>query len=132
MNEVLLTVSIVVFILYAAFVIAAAIELRRTGAAIRQFLARTEAGLHPALAAMRAVLEDVMKTTSNVASITESVRDMAGTAEKVKDSVQELYENYGDGMSDAVHARIAGLKAGVSAGMTTLLKEKHERKEESS
>ncbi len=132
MIEALLAIGVVAFITYAAFTIAHIIELRRTSLALRQLIMRTEENLHPALSALRGILEDIRKTTYNVAELTESVREVAETAKRVENEVKDLYAYYMEGMGEAARANIAGLKAGVKAGMITLLKDLSERKEGSS
>lgn len=132
MTEVLLNIGIVVFIIYAAFNIANSIEMRRTSIALRQLIRRSEENLHPALSALRGILEDIGKATYNIAMLTKSLREVAETVARVENTVNGLYEYYKEGLGEAARANIAGLKAGVKAGMTTLLKDLNERKEGSS
>ena len=132
MNEVLFSVGVCVFIIYAVFSIASMIEMRRTSIALRQLINRTEESLHPALAALRGILEDIGKGTYNLAALTERVREVSETVAIVETSLGDLYEYYKEGLGEAAHANIAGLKAGVRAGMTTLLRDLNNRKEGSS
>ncbi len=135
MNEALVIigiVGIVVFIIYAAFNITHIIEMRRTSIALRKLIERTEENLHPALRALRGILEDIGKATYNIAVLTRSLREVAETVARVEGTVNGLYEYYKEGLGGAARANIAGLKAGVKAGMTTLLKDLNERKEGSS
>lgn len=132
MNETLLSIGIVVFIIYAAFNIVNTIEMRRTSIALRQLIVSSEEDLRPALAALRGILEDVGKTTNDVAVLTQSLRGVADTAARVEHTVNGLYEYYREGLGKAARANIAGLKAGVKAGVVTLLKDLNDRKEGSS
>ncbi len=132
MNEALVNIGIVVFIVYAVINIASIIEMRRASIALRQLIKRSEENLHPALTALRGILEDIGKTTYNIAVLTESLREMAETVARVENTVNGLYEYYKKDLGEAARANIAGLKAGVKAGMTTLLKDLNERKEGSS
>ncbi len=132
MNEALLSIGIVVFVIYAAFNIANSIEMRRTSIALRQLIRRSEENLHPALSALRGILEDIGKATYNIAMLTKSLREVAETVARVENTVNGLYEYYKEGVGEAARANIAGLKAGVKAGMTTLLKDLNDRKEGSS
>jgi uncharacterized protein YoxC len=129
MNEALLTIGVVAFIIYAAFNISYIIEIRRTSVALRQLIMKTEENLHPALSSVRGILEDIRKTTYNVVVLTESVREVTETVQGVEKEVKDLYEYYREGMGEAARANIAGLKAGVKAGVVTLLKDLNERKE---
>jgi hypothetical protein len=126
---VLLAIGVVAFIIYAVFSIAATLEVRRTGIAVRQFIGRIEENLHPALAAMTGILEGIRKTTDNVVELTDSVRETAEIARSIERNVKNLYEHYLEGMGEAARANMAGLKAGVKAGMTTLFKDLGEKKE---
>lgn len=132
MNEILLSAGVVVFIIYAAFNIANIIEMRRTSVALRQFIGKTEEDLHPALTALRGVLEDVGKVTYNIAELTGRVREVAETVARVENTVTGLYQSYTEGLGETAQANIAGLKAGVKAGVVTLLKDLKDRKEGSS
>jgi hypothetical protein len=132
MNETLLSIGIVVFIVYAVFSIVNTIEMRRTSIALRQLIVRSEEDLRPALAALRGILEDIGTTTDNVAVLTQSLRGVADTAARVEHTVNGLYEYYRESLGEAARANIAGLKAGVKAGVVTLLKDLNDRKEGSS
>ena len=132
MNEILLSIGIGVFIIYAAFNIASSIEIRRTSVAFRQLISRTESNLHPALASLRGILEDVGKTTAEIAVLSERVREVSETVTRFEKSLRELYDYYEVGLGEAARANIAGLKAGVKAGMVTLLRDLNNRKEGSS
>ena len=57
---------------------------------------------------------------------------MAETVARVEKTVNGLYEYYKEGLGEAARANIAGLKAGVKAGVVTLLKDLNNRKEGSS
>ena len=129
MTERLLAIGIVVFSIYAAFNISYLIEMRRTTIALRQLIKRTEENLHPALSALRGVLEDIGKSTYDIAVLTRSLREVAETVTRVENAVNGLYEYYKEGLGEAARANIAGLKAGVRAGMTTLLRDLNNRKE---
>ena len=132
MNEALVNIGIVVFVIYAGFNISNIIEMRRTSSALRQFIKRTEENLHPALTALRGILEDIGKTTYNIAVLTQSLRGVAETVARVEKTVNGLYEYYKEGLGEAARANIAGLRAGVKAGVVTLLKDLNNRKEGSS
>ena len=132
MNEALVNIGIVVFIIYAAFNIASIIEMRRTNIALRQLIKRTEENLHPALTALRSILEDIGKATYDIAALTRSLRELAETVARVENTVNGLYEYYKEGLGEAARANMAGLKAGVKAGVVTLLKDLNDRKEGSS
>jgi hypothetical protein len=129
MNKTLLTMGLVVFIIYAMFNIAYLIEMRRTSIALRQLIRRTEENLHPALTALRGVLEDIGKTTYAIAALTEGVREVVETVSTLEKNLSDLYEYYKKNLGEAARANMAGLKAGVKAGVVTLLRDLNDRKE---
>jgi hypothetical protein len=129
MNKTLLTIGLVVFIIYAMFNIAYLIEMRRTSIALRQLVRRTEENLHPALTALRGILEDIGKTTYTISALTESIREAAETVATLEKNLSDLYEYYKKNLGEAARANMAGLKAGVKAGVVTLLKDLNDRKE---
>lgn len=98
MNEALVNIGVVVFIIYAAFNIANIIEIRRTSIALRQLIKRTEENLHPALTALRGIFEDIGKATYNVAVLTRSLREVAETVARVENTINGLYEYYKEGL----------------------------------
>ncbi len=132
MNERLLDIGVVVFIIYAVINVSHIIEMRRTSIALRRFIEKTEENLHPALSAGRSVLEDIGRATHNIVELTERIREVAATLTSVEKSIRGLYEHYKEGFGEATYANIAGLKAGVKAGVATLFKDLNDRKEGSS
>jgi phage-related tail protein len=119
-NEILIAIGVVAFIIYASFNIIYLIELRRTSFALRQLIKRTDENLHPAFEKVRHILEDVGKATDNVVALTENVREIAGSVAAVEKIIKKLYGSYKKGISDATRANIAGLQAGVKTGVVTL------------
>jgi len=132
MNEIVLTTGVVVFVVYAVFHIAYLVEMRRTSAALRRFIAKTDDNIQPALSALRNIFEDIGKATENVAVLTERARDLTERMAAVERTVSDLYGQYKDAAGEAARAQAAGLKAGVRAGMASLLKTLNTRKESSS
>lgn len=129
MNEILVAIGVVAFIIYASFNIIYLIELRRTIFALRQLIKRTEENLHPAFAEVKHILEDVGKATYNVVALTENVQEIAGSVAVVEKSIKKLYRSYKEGISDTTRANIAGMKAGVKTGVVTLFENLMAKKE---
>jgi methyl-accepting chemotaxis protein len=129
MNETLINAGIVVFIIYAVVNIAGLIEINRSARALRQFIRKTEEEFQPTLSSARGVLGDIEKATHSVVDLSEKIREVTEALTRVEHSIRELYAYYKDGLSEAAQANIAGLKAGVKAGVVTLLKDLNDRKE---
>ncbi len=129
MHDILLAIGVTAFVIYAIFSIANILEMRKASVALRRLIEGSEENLYSSLAAMRGILEDIKKTTDNVVILTESVREIAETAQRVEKNVKELYGYYVEGMGETARANMAGLKAGVKAGVTSLLRDMSEKKE---
>ena len=132
MTEILLTIGVVTFIIYAMFNIIYLMDLRKTSLALRRLITKTEEDVHPALTELRRILEDIRKVTEDVTTFTQRLRVATGTIAAIEKGIQNLYGYYNEGLGGAARANIAGLKAGVKAGVVTLFENLKERKEGSS
>ena len=130
--EIVASLGVVTFIIYTSFNIIYLVELRRTNFALQQLLKRAEENLHPALAAIRRILEDIGEVTDNAAVLSHRLRQVADMIAVTEKTAINLYLSYRDGVGEAARANIAGLKAGVKAGVDTLLRNINEKKEGSS
>ncbi len=120
--EIILTIGVTAFIIYAAFNIFYLMELRRMSFAVRQLVEKAEENIHPTLVALRRALEDIGTVTDNVAELSESLREAADAVTAAEKRIKALYLAYEDGISEAARANIAGVQAGIKAGVGTLLK----------
>lgn len=133
MNQILLVIAVVTFIVYVVFNIIYLIDLKKTSVALRNFIIRTEENLNPALNELSRTLEDIRKVTYDVSSVVERLRVAVGAIVTVEKGIRGLYEYYREGLAPTAQANIAGLKAGVKAGVVNLFKNlKKQQKEESS
>ncbi len=131
-NELLLAVGVIIFIIYAVFNIIYLIDLRKTSFAMRQFIAKTETNLDPALSELRRTLGDIRKVTDDVSTLIERLRAAVGTVAAVEKSIRTIYSYYKEGFGQAAQANVAGLKAGVKAGIVNLVKNLKDKKKEGS
>ncbi len=120
--EIILTIGVTAFIIYAAFNIFYLMELRRMSFAVRQLVEKAEENIHPTLVALRRALEDIGTVTDNVAELSKSLREAADAVTAAEKRIKALYLAYEDGISEAARANIAGVQAGIKAGVGTLLK----------
>ena len=120
--EIILAIGVTAFIIYAAFNIFYLMELRRTSFAVRQLVEKAEENIHPTLVALRRALEDIGTVTDNVAELSKSLREAADAVTAAEKRIKALYLAYEDGISEAARANIAGVQAGIRAGVGTLLK----------
>lgn len=121
-TEILLAVGVVAFIIYASFSIYYLIELKRTIFAVRQLVDKAGENVHPTLAALRRVFEDIGTVTDNIAALSKSLREATDAITAAENKVRALYLAYEASIGEAARANIAGVRAGVKAGVGTLLK----------
>lgn len=118
LNSFLVTIGLITFIVYAVFNILYLIDLRKTSTAMRQFLAKTDANLDPALLELRSALADIRKLANDISEVIEKIRTAATTIVAVEKTIEHLYGYYREGFSQSAH----GVKAGLKAGVVTLVK----------
>ena len=127
--ELLLAIGVVSFVIYAAFNIFYLIEMRKTSFAIRQLVARAEENLHPALAAVRHIFEDIKTITDDAAALSKSLREAAEGLTAAQNAIKDMYQSYEENLGKSVRANVSGLKAGIKTGVDTLLSNLKDRKE---
>ena len=128
MNETILLIGVVTFIIYTAFHIFYTIELMRTNHALRAFLKNTEGNLNASLSELKGTLENMKKITSNVGGITNDVRTITDTVMILEKGIQALYGKVKDEVTTTAGPNIAGLKAGITTGVATLVRSLQERR----
>jgi uncharacterized protein YoxC len=128
MTEKILIIGVAAFIIYAAFSIAYIINLQRTSNALRVFLKNTEGNLNATLTEFKSTLENMKKITANVSGITEDVRNIADTVVSLEKGIENFYGQVRNEFAAAAEANIAGLKAGITTGVVTLVRNLQERR----
>jgi hypothetical protein len=128
LNETLLTIGLITLIVYAVFNILYLIDLRKTSVALRQFIAKTDENLNTALAELRSTLGDLRRVAADIAIVVERVRSAASAVTSVEKSLAYIYGYYRDGLRQSAQANLAGLKAGLKAGVISLVKNFKEKK----
>lgn len=131
MNEILVTIALVTFIAYAVFNIIYLIDLRKTSVTLRQFIAKTEENLNPALIELRLMLEDIRKVSDNASSFLNRVGLVLTAIISLENNIRSVYGYYKEGLGQAAQANIAGVKAGVRAGVVNFIKKMKDKKEAS-
>lgn len=132
MNQILLIIAVVTFIIYVVFNIIYLIDLRKTSVALRHFVVKTEENLNPALHELSRTLQEIRKVTYDVSSLVESLRVAIGAIVTVEKGIRSLYGYYKEGLAPAAQANMASLRAGVKAGVINLFKNLKKQKEGSS
>ncbi len=128
MTQTILLIGVVAFIIYAAFSISYIREIQRTSSMLRAFLKNTEVDLNATLIELKSTLENMNKITANVSGITQDVRYITDTVVTLEKGVEALYGKVKDEVATAAEANIAGLKAGITTGVVTLVRSLQERR----
>jgi hypothetical protein len=122
MTDIILGIGVAAFIFFAGFHIYYIMSLRRTSERLGDFLHNTEGSLNAALVELRDTLENIKKLSGNMSAVTEDVRQISHTVASVEKIIRGLYGFMGKGLGPAAGANIAGLKAGITTGVSTLVK----------
>lgn len=131
-NEILVTIGVVTLIVYTVFNIIYLNDLRKTSLALRRFIAKTEEELHPALLELRRTLEDIRKVSDDISSVAAGLQKAINTIISVERGIKSLYGYYREGLGQTAQSSVAGLRAGVKAGVISLIKNLKDKKEASS
>jgi ABC-type transporter Mla subunit MlaD len=129
MIELLLGLGVAVFTLYAAFSIVSSISIKRTSDSMREFLMDTEGSLNSALSEFRATLENMRKISSDIREVTADIKQVSHGVADAEKVLRDRLVSLDQSLSSTVEANIAGLKAGVAAGVESIVRNAAIRKE---
>jgi hypothetical protein len=122
MTDIILGIGVVAFIVFTGFHISYITSLRRTSEQMGDFFHNTEGNLNAALIELRDTLENLKKISCNMNAVTEDIRQISHTVANAEKIIRGLYGYVGKGLGPAAGANIAGLKAGIMTGVSTLVK----------
>jgi uncharacterized protein YoxC len=120
-SNILVTVLAVAIAAGVLFLIPVLLELRRAVRTLNSVLKITEESLAPTLRELRTTLENLDRITSDVSTVTDDVRVFSGSLRQVGKDVKELSSMVGL-LGGGIGAKMAGLRAGVGAGVSYLAK----------
>jgi uncharacterized protein YoxC len=122
MNDILMNIGVVVFIVFAVVSIVYQVNAFRTAGALRQFIEKSSGDIQNVLVELRGTLENFRKITDNINVVTGDVREITNSVADLQRDVRTLYSFIRETVEGTVKADLAGLKAGVKTGMETLVK----------
>jgi uncharacterized protein YoxC len=122
MNEVILGIGVAVFTVYVAFQIGYLVSMKRTGDRLSAFLTNTEGKVDAALSEITGTLENLRKVSGDIGAVTADVREIADTVVSLERTMRGIYQHAKEGLGSAAEANIAGLRAGITAGVATLVR----------
>lgn len=126
MTEILLGVGVATFVVYAAFNIMYLMSMKRTSERVGSFLANTENSVNASLAELKATLQSMRKISDDIGAVTADVREISDTVTSLERDVRGVYEYAKESLGSAAGANMAGLKAGITTGVATLVKSMQE------
>ncbi len=122
MNEIILGIGVAAFVVYAAFNIVYLMSMKKTGDSVSAFLKNAESNVNAALVELKGTLENLRKISGDIGAVTEDVKQISDSVASVERSLRGLYDQVKEGLGSAAGANIAGLKAGITTGVATLVK----------
>jgi len=127
MIEWILGIGVAAFVVYAGFSIAYLISVKRTSDELRKFTHQYEAGVHATLTELLGTLENIRKITGDVSAVTGDVKQISNSIAGLEKGIRDFYEMAKAGIGQTAEANIAGLKAGISAGVASLVRNVQEK-----
>ena len=126
MLEIILGIGVATFFVYTIFNVTYVLSKRRTSESMASFFKNTEGNLNAALAEMKETLENLKKITSDVSAVTGDVKQITSSVARVERNIRGVYDHMKEGLGSAAGANMAGLKAGITTGVVTLVKHMRE------
>ncbi|MBF0327887.1 MAG: DUF948 domain-containing protein [Nitrospirae bacterium] len=115
------------FLFAIAFLIYAALEIRKTAASMSDFLRRTDERLGPVLCEVEQTLKSFRVVSDDAGVVTGNVRKLSYSIYEVAENVRAISAMI-SGLRTGMNLRASGLKAGLKAGFAVLLNEIKERR----
>jgi hypothetical protein len=122
MNDIILGIGVVAFIIYAGFNITYLVSKKRVSERMSEFVRNTEGNLNTTLKELAGTLENMRKISGNISAVTEDVRQISHGVASMEKSVRDSLVYMRNSLGSSAEANIAGLKAGITTGVATLVK----------
>ena len=126
MTDYILAAGVGAFIVYTVFNINYLMSMKRTSERVNEFVRNTEGNVNTTLQELSGTLENLRKISGNVSAVTEDVRQISNSVASLEKSMRESLVYLRDSLGSAAEANIAGLKAGITTGVATLVRNLHE------
>jgi len=121
MTDILLGITTLAVVALTIIVVRVLLELRAGMAVMRESAKKTEDSLLPVLEELQLTMKSIRKVTDNIGAVTEDVQVFSGSVRQIGNSMRQVSQLVEDvSISSAVS--IEGLKAGIKAACTVLLK----------
>ncbi len=128
MIEIILGIGVAAFIVYAAFYIDYLMHMKRMSDNMGEFLKNTQGNLNATLSELNNTLENMKKISSDVKEVTGDVRQISHSVASLEKGIRDIVVYLKESLGATAEANIAGLKAGISTGVATLIKNLQEER----
>jgi len=115
-------IFIIGFLIAIGFIIYVSLEIKRASNTFETFLKNLETGLAPVLDEARESLKSIRKVSDDVGMVSESLKDLSATIYNIADNLKAASDLIDD-IKKAASLRVSGIKAGIKAALTTLIKQ---------
>jgi hypothetical protein len=122
MIEIILGIGVATFFVYTIFNVSYILSKRRTSESMASFFRNTEGNLNSALLELKETLENLKKITSDINAVTGDVKQISNSVARVERNIRGVYDHMKQGLGSAAGANIAGLRAGITTGVVTLVR----------
>jgi ABC-type transporter Mla subunit MlaD len=130
MTDYILAVGVGAFIVYTVFNIVYLMTMKRTSDRVNEFVRNTEGNLNTTLQELAGTLENLRRISGNVSAVSDDVRQISHSVASLERSMRESLVYLKESLGSAAEANIAGLRAGITTGVATLVKNLHEGRRE--
>jgi uncharacterized protein YoxC len=121
MNNIFFGLITLAILVLAGFVVYAVLALKKTLDSVKKFIETTENSLVPAVEEIQLTLRSVRKITDDTGAVTEDVKVLSASVREMGDSVKRINSVVNTALC-ASTSQVAGLKAGLKAGLVYFLK----------
>ncbi len=128
MTDIILGVGVGVFTIFAVAQIVYLLSLIKAVHGMTSFFKNIEGNLNASLVEARATLENLKQITDDARAVTGDVRQISAAVTGLQKDITSLATYAKESLSSAVDANVAGLKAGIKAGVVTLVKNLHQER----
>ena len=120
-------IVIITFLAALFFLIYSSMQIKKTAAAVNDFVRTTDQRLKPVLEETEMTLKSIRTITDDVGAVTGNIRNVSEAVSDVAENVRAVSMIIGD-VREQVSLRTSGIMAGVQAALGVLMKNQKERR----
>ncbi len=128
MTDTILGIGVVVFTIFAFVQIVYLVSLIKAVQGMMSFFKNIEDNLNSSLVEAKATLENLKQITEDARAVTGDIRQISAAVTGLQRDITSLAAYAKESLGSAVEANVAGLKAGIKAGVATLVKNLHQER----